>query len=285
MPAREPAYMHSFALTDRYAILFDQPFTVNPLKLAFGKRSFIENYEWKPERGTRFLVIDRQTGELRSTVGGRRLLRLPLGERVRGRRRAGGGPDRLRGRVDHRRPLPGQPAGRHGCGRPAASCAVTGCRWTAGRRGARTSATSRSSCRASTTGPAAGATTATSTAPASGAASSTSCVKVDVRASAPRVTGTSRAAIPGEPVFVARPGGRDEDDGVLLSVVLDARGRALVPAGARCARPVRARSRRGSPSHTVRLPRRLPERVIRDVRLQRCHPLRAPVADRGADSG
>jgi carotenoid cleavage dioxygenase-like enzyme len=28
---------------------------------------------------------------------------------------------------------------------------------------------------------------------------------------------------PGEPVFVARPGAEDEDDGVLLSVVLDSR--------------------------------------------------------------
>lgn len=30
-------------------------------------------------------------------------------------------------------------------------------------------------------------------------------------------------AYPGEPVFVARPGGEEEDDGVLLSVVLDSR--------------------------------------------------------------
>jgi carotenoid cleavage dioxygenase-like enzyme len=68
LPVREPAYMHSFALTDRYAVLFDQPLVVNPLKLALGKRSFIESYEWKPERGTRFLVIDRETGALRSTI-------------------------------------------------------------------------------------------------------------------------------------------------------------------------------------------------------------------------
>jgi carotenoid cleavage dioxygenase-like enzyme len=34
-----------------------------------------------------------------------------------------------------------------------------------------------------------------------------------------------RGAYPGEPVFVRRPGGRREDDGVLLSVVLDARER------------------------------------------------------------
>jgi carotenoid cleavage dioxygenase-like enzyme len=30
-------------------------------------------------------------------------------------------------------------------------------------------------------------------------------------------------AYPGEPVFVPRPGGTDEDDGAVLSVVLDAR--------------------------------------------------------------
>ena len=68
VPVREPAYMHSFALTSRYAVLFDQPLVVNPLRLAFGNRPFIENYEWKPERGSRFLVIDRQKGSLRATV-------------------------------------------------------------------------------------------------------------------------------------------------------------------------------------------------------------------------
>jgi carotenoid cleavage dioxygenase-like enzyme len=68
VPVREPAYMHSFAMTSRYAVLFDQPLVVNPLRLAFGNRPFIENYEWKPERGSRFLIIDREAGELRATV-------------------------------------------------------------------------------------------------------------------------------------------------------------------------------------------------------------------------
>jgi carotenoid cleavage dioxygenase-like enzyme len=66
--AREPAYMHSFGLTDRYAVLFEQPLVVNPLRLALGGKSFIESFEWKPERGTRFLVIDRERGELRAAV-------------------------------------------------------------------------------------------------------------------------------------------------------------------------------------------------------------------------
>src|SRR3954464_11539235 len=51
LPAREPAYMHSFGLTDRYAILFEQPLVVDPLRMALSNKPFIQNYEWKPERG------------------------------------------------------------------------------------------------------------------------------------------------------------------------------------------------------------------------------------------
>ena len=62
VPVREPAYMHSFGMTERYVILAEYPLTVNPLKLALGGQSFIESYRWQPERGTRFLVIDRHDG-------------------------------------------------------------------------------------------------------------------------------------------------------------------------------------------------------------------------------
>ncbi|WP_264555549.1 carotenoid oxygenase family protein [Halocatena marina] len=60
----EPAYMHSFGLTDQYVILAEFPFVVNPLRLRFGNRPFVENYQWKPERGTRFTVLDRETGDV-----------------------------------------------------------------------------------------------------------------------------------------------------------------------------------------------------------------------------
>ncbi len=63
----EPSYMHSFALTERYAVLVAFPFVVNPLRLGLGGRPFIENYRWKPELGTRVLVFDREDGELRGT--------------------------------------------------------------------------------------------------------------------------------------------------------------------------------------------------------------------------
>jgi beta-carotene 15,15'-monooxygenase len=61
--ADEPAYMHSFALTDRYAVLTEFPLVASPLDLLRpGPASFIDRFEWRPERGTRLHVLDRETG-------------------------------------------------------------------------------------------------------------------------------------------------------------------------------------------------------------------------------
>lgn len=68
VPTKEPAYMHSFGMTERYAILAEFPLVLNPLKLATGARSFIESYRWRPERGTPFQVIDRHNGGVRMTA-------------------------------------------------------------------------------------------------------------------------------------------------------------------------------------------------------------------------
>lgn len=62
MAVREPAYMHSFGLSERWIVLAEFPFVVNPLRLALSGRPYIENYRWKPELGTRFTLFDRTTG-------------------------------------------------------------------------------------------------------------------------------------------------------------------------------------------------------------------------------
>lgn len=62
IPVDYPSYMHSFALTKHYIIFVEYPFVVNPLDFALKNLPFIKNYQWKPERGTQFLVIDRKTG-------------------------------------------------------------------------------------------------------------------------------------------------------------------------------------------------------------------------------
>lgn len=67
VPVREPGYVHSFGMSERFLVLAEFPLVVNPLRLALSGRPYIENYRWEPERGTRLLVVDRGTGELRAT--------------------------------------------------------------------------------------------------------------------------------------------------------------------------------------------------------------------------
>ena len=66
IPVDEPGYMHSFALTPTFVTLTEFPLVVDPTRaLKPGKQGpFIENFEWKPELGTRFYVIDRHRGEV-----------------------------------------------------------------------------------------------------------------------------------------------------------------------------------------------------------------------------
>ncbi len=62
--AKQPAYMHSFGMTKNYIILTEFPLVVNPLNLLLWLRPYIENFRWQPERGTPFWVINRHTGDL-----------------------------------------------------------------------------------------------------------------------------------------------------------------------------------------------------------------------------
>jgi carotenoid cleavage dioxygenase-like enzyme len=64
IPIDFPGYMHSFALTEKYVILVEFPFLVNPLDLISEKKPFIFNYKWLPEKGTAFYVVNRSSGEL-----------------------------------------------------------------------------------------------------------------------------------------------------------------------------------------------------------------------------
>lgn len=64
IPVEQPAYMHSFAMTEHYLVLTEFPFVINPLDLLIGSGGYIEHFKWKPEQGTRFLIIERSTGKL-----------------------------------------------------------------------------------------------------------------------------------------------------------------------------------------------------------------------------
>jgi beta,beta-carotene 9',10'-dioxygenase len=59
--------MHAFGMSGRFLVLAEYPLRANPLRLALSGRPFIQNYAWDPSEGTRFQVIDRETGRLRGT--------------------------------------------------------------------------------------------------------------------------------------------------------------------------------------------------------------------------
>jgi carotenoid cleavage dioxygenase-like enzyme len=67
VPDRAPGYLHSFGVTEDYVVLAVFPFVVNPLALLLRGRPFIENYRWHPELGTKFVVVRLSDGRVRAT--------------------------------------------------------------------------------------------------------------------------------------------------------------------------------------------------------------------------
>ena len=56
--------MHSFGITENYLILTEFPLFVNPVSMLLSGKPFIENFKWKPEKGTKFTLIERSTGKV-----------------------------------------------------------------------------------------------------------------------------------------------------------------------------------------------------------------------------
>ena len=63
IPVGYPTYIHSFAMTPHYIIITEAPFTVSPYDLLLSDTSFLDNFSWKPKNGTNFIVIDKKTGK------------------------------------------------------------------------------------------------------------------------------------------------------------------------------------------------------------------------------
>lgn len=66
IPADKPAYMHSIGMTESYVILTEFPMVADVLKLRFGHKPFIENYTWEKERGVKIHLVEKSTGMVQS---------------------------------------------------------------------------------------------------------------------------------------------------------------------------------------------------------------------------
>lgn len=64
IPVDRPSYMHSFGMTERHLVLVEFPIVVSALELKFSGEPFIQNYRWLPERGLKFHVVEKDSGKV-----------------------------------------------------------------------------------------------------------------------------------------------------------------------------------------------------------------------------
>jgi carotenoid cleavage dioxygenase-like enzyme len=64
IPVKQPAYMHSFGMSADHLVLTEFPLRVNPIDLRLSGKPFIQNYRWEPEQGLVFHIVEKDTGKL-----------------------------------------------------------------------------------------------------------------------------------------------------------------------------------------------------------------------------
>lgn len=73
LPLVYPCSIHDFSLSQSYAVFYLSPYILNMEALARDGRTLMESLSWEPERGSRLLIVSRETGEQVTT--------LPIGNR------------------------------------------------------------------------------------------------------------------------------------------------------------------------------------------------------------
>ena len=59
-----PSYMHSFGMSDKYYVLVESPYQVNSIDLIARNRPFITNFKWNKRKKSRVWVISRSSGKV-----------------------------------------------------------------------------------------------------------------------------------------------------------------------------------------------------------------------------
>ena len=68
LPVERPAYMHSFGMSADHLVITEFPLRVNPIDLRLSGKPFIQNYRWEPEGGLVFHIIEKDSGRLVRTA-------------------------------------------------------------------------------------------------------------------------------------------------------------------------------------------------------------------------
>lgn len=67
LESAEAAYMHSFGMSEKHLVLTECPLVASPAAMRAREKPFIENYAWRGDRPTRFTLISRANGKVRAT--------------------------------------------------------------------------------------------------------------------------------------------------------------------------------------------------------------------------
>jgi all-trans-8'-apo-beta-carotenal 15,15'-oxygenase len=62
LPLDYPCSLHDFGLSQSFAIFYLSPYLLNMSSLVLEGRTLMESLEWEPDRGSRLLVVSRETG-------------------------------------------------------------------------------------------------------------------------------------------------------------------------------------------------------------------------------
>ncbi|MEC8677802.1 MAG: carotenoid oxygenase family protein [Candidatus Margulisiibacteriota bacterium] len=68
LKVNKPSYQHSFGMTKNYLIIIDTPFKVSPLSIRFGTKPYIKNFKWHENKPTKFHIFNLKTGEKKCTI-------------------------------------------------------------------------------------------------------------------------------------------------------------------------------------------------------------------------
>lgn len=64
IPSEAPSFVNSFAITDSYVVLVEQPYRLDYMSLIAGGKAFANCFDWHPEQPCTFWVIAKSDGEV-----------------------------------------------------------------------------------------------------------------------------------------------------------------------------------------------------------------------------
>jgi beta,beta-carotene 9',10'-dioxygenase len=64
IPTKDFAYIHSFGMTENYVVFLENPLVATPLEFRFLDKPFIEKFKWKEDRGTIIHLVHKSSGEV-----------------------------------------------------------------------------------------------------------------------------------------------------------------------------------------------------------------------------